>query len=113
YDDVVEQSRRIAERRKVEIHIRKVLEVNSVHCASSLQRRWAESIQRITGASSARYLPSGAGHDAMMMSELTEVGMLFVRCGNGGISHNPAETMTAGDAELASLVFADFLLHTV
>ena len=45
----------------------------------------------------------------MMMSELTEVGMLFVRCGNGGISHNPAETMTASDAELASLVFADFL----
>ena len=45
----------------------------------------------------------------MMMSELTEVGMLFVRCGNGGISHNPAETMTAGDAEVASQVFADFL----
>jgi N-carbamoyl-L-amino-acid hydrolase len=109
YDDVVEQSRRIAERRKVGIHIRKVLEVGSVRCASSLQRRWAESIQRITGASSARYLPSGAGHDAMMMSELTEVGMLFVRCGNGGISHNPAETMTAGDAELAGQVFADFL----
>ena len=111
YDDVVEQSRRIAARRKVDIDIRKVLEVDSVPCASSLQQRWAKSIQRITAASSVRYLPSGAGHDAMMMSELTEVGMLFVRCGNGGISHHPAETMTASDAELASQVFTDFLLN--
>jgi hypothetical protein len=26
--------------------------------------------------------------------------MLFTRCGNGGISHNPLETMTADDAEI-------------
>jgi allantoate deiminase/N-carbamoyl-L-amino-acid hydrolase len=76
-----------------------------------LQRRWAESIQRITAAPNVRHLPSGAGHDAMMMSELAEVGMLFVRCGNGGISHNPAETLTVSDAELASQVFTDFILH--
>jgi hypothetical protein len=34
--------------------------------------------------------------------------MLFVRCGNGGISHHPAETMTAEDAELATLALLDF-----
>jgi allantoate deiminase/N-carbamoyl-L-amino-acid hydrolase len=111
YDDVVAASRQIAERRKVSFDIRKVLEVDSVPCSQSMQKRWAESIQRITAAPSVRYLPSGAGHDAMMMSELTEVGMLFVRCGNGGVSHNPAETMAASDAELASQVFADFLLN--
>ncbi len=32
---------------------------------------------------------------------MTDIGMLFVRCGNGGISHSPLETVTAEDADLA------------
>jgi hypothetical protein len=35
--------------------------------------------------------------------------MLFVRCGNGGISHNPRETMTAGDADVATRALLDYL----
>jgi beta-ureidopropionase / N-carbamoyl-L-amino-acid hydrolase len=31
--------------------------------------------------------------------------MLFVRGGNSGISHNPLETITADDAELAVAAF--------
>src|SRR3954469_14578513 len=45
-------------------------------------------------------LPSGAGHDAAVMSRLCDVAMLFVRCA-GGISHNPAEAVTAGDVAVA------------
>jgi acetylornithine deacetylase/succinyl-diaminopimelate desuccinylase-like protein len=67
-------------------------------------------VQRVT-ADTARRLPSGAGHDAMMMASLTDIGMLFVRCGNGGISHNPQETLSAPDAEIAAQVFEDFLRH--
>jgi allantoate deiminase/N-carbamoyl-L-amino-acid hydrolase len=37
--------------------------------------------------------------------------MLFTRCGNGGISHNPLETMTADDAHLSAEVLLDFLRH--
>jgi acetylornithine deacetylase/succinyl-diaminopimelate desuccinylase-like protein len=62
-------------------------------------------------ADPARRLPSGAGHDAMMMASLTDIGMLFVRCGNGGISHHPQETLSAADAEIAAQVFEDFLQH--
>jgi allantoate deiminase len=47
----------------------------------------------------------------MMMHRITDVAMLFVRCGNGGISHNPLETITADDAQLAAEVFVDFLRH--
>jgi acetylornithine deacetylase/succinyl-diaminopimelate desuccinylase-like protein len=47
----------------------------------------------------------------MMMARLTGVGMLFVRCGNGGISHHPAETLSAADTDIAARVFQDFLLH--
>jgi acetylornithine deacetylase/succinyl-diaminopimelate desuccinylase-like protein len=35
--------------------------------------------------------------------------MLFVRCGNGGISHHPDETMTAADAGIAAAVFSRFV----
>jgi acetylornithine deacetylase/succinyl-diaminopimelate desuccinylase-like protein len=35
--------------------------------------------------------------------------MLFVRCGNGGISHHPAESLTTEDADTAARVFQDFL----
>ena len=31
------------------------------------------------------------------------------RCGNGGISHNPLETMTADDADIAARVLLDFI----
>ena len=51
-----------------------------------------------------RLLPSGAGHDAMIMGGLCPTGMLFVRC-KGGVSHNPLESITVEDcaAGLAAL----------
>jgi allantoate deiminase/N-carbamoyl-L-amino-acid hydrolase len=54
-------------------------------------------------------LTSGAGHDAMAIAAITDVAMLFTRCGNGGISHNPLEIMTADDAEVSAQVLLDFL----
>jgi allantoate deiminase/N-carbamoyl-L-amino-acid hydrolase len=100
----------IAARRGVTVECRRVLEARSVPCTPALQDAWAASIERLTGRHAPR-LPSGAGHDAMMMAGLTDIGMLFVRCGNGGISHHPSETLSAADAELAARVFEDFLLH--
>lgn len=99
---------RIQERRKVTVQQTKVLEAPSVPCSPALQEAWAASIERVTGVPAAR-LPSGAGHDAMMMANLTDIGMLFVRCGNGGISHNPAESLSREDADTAARVFQDFL----
>ena len=51
-------------------------------------------------------MPSGAGHDAMKLHEIMPQAMLFVRGGNGGISHNPLETVTAHDADLAVRAFS-------
>lgn len=53
-----------------------------------------------------RALPSGAGHDAMAMAALCPAAMLFVRC-RGGISHNPAESITAEDAGIAVQVLIE------
>jgi allantoate deiminase len=45
-------------------------------------------------------LPSGAGHDAVMMASIAPATMLFVRC-RGGISHNPAESVEEADVAIA------------
>lgn len=45
-------------------------------------------------------LPSGAGHDAVMLSKIAPIAMLFVRCA-GGVSHNPAESVTVEDVAAA------------
>jgi len=108
---VMSEAERIAARRAVDIRWQRVLEVSSVPCAPRMQQLWAESIQRVTGAPTPRRLPSGAGHDAMVMAGIAHTGMLFVRCGNGGISHHPDETLSAEDADLAACAFKDFLLN--
>ncbi|WP_295679279.1 allantoate amidohydrolase [uncultured Nevskia sp.] len=108
--DVLAEIDAIAERRKVDIVLTQVLAAACAPCATRLQAQWAASIRRVTGNPAPRHLPSGAGHDAMKMAAITDIGMLFVRCGNGGISHNPAETMSADDADVATRVFTDFLL---
>ena len=53
-------------------------------------------------------LPSGAGHDAMAMVALTDVAMLFLRC-RDGISHHPAESITAEDAATGARVLQVFI----
>jgi allantoate deiminase len=51
-------------------------------------------------------LPSGATHDAVAMAALGPSAMLFVRC-RGGISHNPAESITLEDADAATRVLLE------
>jgi len=53
-------------------------------------------------------LPSGAGHDAVTMSALTDIAMLFVRC-ERGISHNPAEAVAEADVAVALDVLERFV----
>jgi allantoate deiminase/N-carbamoyl-L-amino-acid hydrolase len=108
--DVVREIEQIAARRGVAIRLDKVMQAAAAPCAPRMQSRLARSITRVTGEREPRHLPSGAGHDAMKMAALTEVGMLFVRCGNGGISHHPDESLALADAEAAAAAFTDFLL---
>ncbi len=53
-------------------------------------------------------LASGACHDASVMSGITDASVLFVRC-KGGISHNPAESVTAEDVAVAIDVVERFI----
>ncbi len=53
-------------------------------------------------------LPSGAGHDAVALSSICPVAMLFVRC-KGGVSHHPDESVRRADVECAIGVMADVI----
>jgi len=106
---VLEKIEAIAKRRGVAIETQRTHDVKAAPCAAWIQDRIAQSVERCVKGQKVRRLPSGAGHDAMMLAEVTEVGMLFVRCGAGGVSHNPAETVTPEDAGIAAEVLLDFL----
>jgi hydantoinase/carbamoylase family amidase len=107
--DVFAQCEAIAARRGVTLERTKTHEVSAVPCAAWLQDALAASVER--AGVRVRRLPSGAGHDAMILAQVVDVGMLFVRCGAGGVSHNPAETITPADAQLAAAALLDFLRH--
>lgn len=97
----------ICTRRGIDEKLWKIVEADAAPCAPRLMDALGAAVER---QGVPRFdLLSGAGHDAMQMAQITDVAMLFTRCGNGGISHNPLETMTADDAELAGQVLLDFL----
>jgi len=105
--DVLDGLAAICARRYIEFKVEKIVEAKAAPCAPWLMRQLGDAVQR---SGLPRFdLLSGAGHDAMAIAALTDVCMLFTRCGNGGISHNPLETMTADDAEIAAQVLLDFL----
>lgn len=107
--DIVAGIRTIAARRGLAVEVERVPPVNNAPCARWLMDQFAAVLKK--RGREPFELPSGAGHDAMMMQRITDVAMLFVRCGNGGISHNPRETITAEDTQEAAEVFVDFLRH--
>lgn len=97
----------ICARRNIDVALERIEVSAAAPCAPWLMRALAQATER--AGIPAFALPSGAGHDAMILAQITDVAMLFIRCGNGGISHNPLETMTADDAEIAAQIFLDFL----
>ncbi len=99
----------IGRRRKVAVASAPFFAADAAPCDAALQRCFADA----TAAHGIpiRHLPSGAGHDAMVFPAVAPTAMLFVRCGNNGISHHPDETMTAEDAEVATSVLLHFFEH--
>ena len=98
-NDIVAEARAIAERRGVQCQLTETMRASAAPSAPAWQRRWEAAVESL-GLPVFR-LPSGAGHDAMKLHEVMPQAMLFVRGENAGISHNPLESTTADDMELA------------
>ena len=107
--DVRRQAQRIAERRRVQLQLEEVMVASAAPSDPAWQRRW-EAAVRAQGLP-VFHLPSGAGHDAMKLHELLPQAMLFVRGGNAGISHNPLESVSNDDCELAVQALLHLLDH--
>ncbi len=96
----------IAARRGLRAAVEQVHEGPSCPCSGRLIEQLERAIAG-EGLTPLR-LPSGAGHDAMAIAAIAEVGMIFVRC-EAGISHNPVESITAEDADLAARALLRFI----
>lgn len=105
-DDILRGLEAICRRRGVRLDVAQTHDHGSTACAPWImnQIERAISAQGVTPFA----LPSGAGHDAMALAGIVDVGMLFVRC-KGGISHNPGESISTEDAEIGAAALLRFV----
>jgi len=96
----------IAQRRGVQLDWRAGKGQASVACSPYLTGVFARAVAESGYPDTT--LASGAGHDAAIMSQITEIAMLFVRC-ERGISHSPAEAVAVEDVAAAIEVTERFL----
>ncbi len=106
-DDILAELRRICERRQVRLSLEETMRASAAPSAPAWQARWEQALNTL-GVPIHR-MPSGAGHDAMKLHELMPQAMLFVRGENAGISHNPLESTTNCDMQLAIETFSMLL----
>ena len=106
-DDVLARLRALCAERGLACSIEQTLRAAAAPSDAAWQARWERAVQAL-GAPVHR-LPSGAGHDAMKLHEILPQAMLFVRGENAGISHNPLESSTCDDIDLAARAFQRLL----
>ena len=105
--DIAAEIARVCARRGVRQSLEETMRASAAPCADAWRVRWERAVASL-GLPIHR-LPSGAGHDAMKLHEIMPQAMLFVRGQNAGISHNPLESITNDDADLAVRAFAALL----
>jgi allantoate deiminase len=98
--------RGIARRRGLSFSIGVTQDNGAVACSPELTSVLAKCVRRRQGSAPA--LPSGAGHDGVVVSSIAPIAMLFVRC-RGGLSHHPDEFVHPRDIAAALRIVVDFL----
>jgi N-carbamoyl-L-amino-acid hydrolase len=106
-EDVQAGLTEICARRGVQYHLEEIMRASAAPSHTAWQVRWSQAVEAL--GLPVLNLPSGAGHDAMKLHDLLPQAMLFVRGENLGISHNPLESSTSEDMELAVLAFSHLL----
>ncbi|MDA8519603.1 2-oxo-4-hydroxy-4-carboxy-5-ureidoimidazoline decarboxylase [Acidovorax sp. NCPPB 4044] len=105
--DVLAELAAIAQRRGLRYTAERSMLAAAAPSHPAWQQRWERAVEAV-GLPVFR-MPSGAGHDAMKLHEIMPQAMLFVRGQNGGISHNPLESTTSDDMQLAVEAFSHLL----
>ena len=106
YAELHHQTKALAARRGLGLDWRLIQQTAPVDCDADLNQLLGQAIaasgHEVVG------LVSGAGHDAVPVSQVAPATMLFVRC-DRGISHNPLENVELPDLAAAIQVAEDFL----
>ncbi len=109
-NDVLAELKHICQRRALHYSVKETMRASAAPSNAQLQARWEAAVQSL--GVPLFHLPSGAGHDAMKLHEIMPQAMLFVRGQNAGISHNPLESTTSDDMQLAVDAFMHLLHNT-
>ncbi|UDY22859.1 allantoate amidohydrolase [Nocardioides sp. Kera G14] len=96
-DVIVETIDELCEKRWLRFESQENHSAASAPCAPWLQQAVIDGIRR-TGDQEPMGIWSRAGHDAMAIAEIADIGMLFLRCFDG-ISHHPGESVREVDVE--------------
>ncbi len=96
----------ICSKRRLAFEWKPIQQMNAVKCDDKLMMLQKQAV--IEGGCQLVELVSGAGHDAVPVSQIAPVSMLFVRCYKG-ISHNPLENVELEDIAAAAEVTDHFI----
>jgi allantoate deiminase len=105
-DHLLTEAKALARRRGLRVTWEQTQDNRAVECSTKLTRVLQECVENVQGRSVG--LVSGAGHDAVVMSTVTDVAMLFVRC-RDGLSHHPDEFASLADLDVALRVTIEFI----
>ncbi|WP_394138227.1 M20 family metallo-hydrolase [Cytobacillus oceanisediminis] len=103
---ISEEARKIAEERNIEVQMNLNAKIKPLPIEESLQAKIAGSLSKFD--IKPVYIPSGAGHDTMIVGTEIPAAMLFVRS-KDGISHNPREWTSLNDCVYGVHVLKDFV----
>src|SRR5919199_2416968 len=91
---IMEGAGEVCRRRSVELEVETLQRLAPAPCSELVRGAAQRACERL--GLGVRALPSGAGHDGMQLTDLCEMGMIFVRS-RDGISHSPEEWSSRED----------------
>ncbi|BDI21411.1 allantoate amidohydrolase [Herbiconiux sp. L3-i23] len=100
FEEIEAFARDVCERRGLAWQADEFYRADAVVCDPALRFAVEQGI-RATGDDEPMVLWSRAGHDGMAVQAVTGFAMLFLRCGNDGVSHHPDEIVAESDVEAA------------
>ncbi|MET3506182.1 M20 family metallo-hydrolase [Halalkalibacter oceani] len=110
YDEIKEKIKNVCAARKLSYSIETNMEIDPVPCSEKLVKTFLD-VSKAKGIN-APIMISGAGHDAMLMAAITDIGMVFVRC-KDGISHQPNEFATEEDIAIGTELLLEAVLQHI
>ncbi|MDQ0243266.1 allantoate deiminase [Bacillus fengqiuensis] len=106
-NQIIKECKSICQRRGLICEFTKIMESFATVCS----RRFINVIESVLANHGMKpiQMVSGAGHDAMAIADITEIGMIFVRC-KDGLSHHPDEYVAPDDMKAGVSVLLDVIL---